>query len=62
MLHSIKGVSGNFGAIQLYKVTIDAEEITHAEFLDGVTKHVTLLNTEIHRACEALNDYSYTLA
>lgn len=62
MLHSIKGISGNFGAKQLYKVTIDAEEITHTEFLEGVTKHVTLLNKEVHRACQALKDYSCTLA
>ena len=61
VLHSIKGIAGNFGAIQLYKVVIDAEKITHTQFLQGITEQATLVTYEIHRACQALQDYANTL-
>ena len=61
VLHSLKGISGNFGAIQLYKVVVDAEKITHTQFLQGATEQATLVTYEIHRACKALQDYANTL-
>lgn len=61
VLHSIKGIAGNFGAIQLYKVVIDAEKISHTLFLQGITEQATLVTYEIHRACQALQDYANTL-
>ncbi len=61
VLHSIKGIAGNFGAIQLYKIVIDAEKITHTQFLQGVLEQVSHITYEIHRACQALQDYSGTL-
>ena len=60
-LHSIKGISGNFGAKQLYKVVTDAEKTAHSEFLQGVTEQVTHITDELHLACQALQDYSCTL-
>ena len=61
VLHSIKGIAGNFGATQLYKVVIDAEKISHTLFLQGITEQATLVTYEIHRACQALQDYANTL-
>ncbi len=61
VLHSLKGIAGNFGAIQLYKVIINAEKVTHTQFLQGVTEHVTYITNETHHACQALQDYANTL-
>lgn len=58
VLHSLKGLSGNFGARQLYKVVTDAEKVTHSQFTQGVTGQVTHITNEIHRAHKALQDYS----
>ena len=60
-LHSIKGISGNFGAIQLYNVIIRAEKTSHSEFLHDVTPQVEHITKEIHLACKALQDYSGSL-
>ena len=61
VLHSLKGIAGNFGAMQLYKAIINAEKVTHTLFLQGVSEHVSHITNEIHRACQALQDYADTL-
>ena len=60
-LHTLRGLSGNLGAFRLHKVVIDAEKVSHAEFLKGANKQVTQITNEIHRATKALQDYLRSL-
>lgn len=61
VLHSLKGIAGNYGAIQLYKVIADAENVTHSIFIEDMTVHVTKITNEMQRASQALQDFSCTL-